>query len=130
MIYRSGYAADTAKHAYVRQSYQGVPFANAVANVAFNHENKVVAYGSSFVKPSEYIGLITWKASLIFIIMMLESINASKPTISQEQAVAAAEVALNGKYNNHPITLEYVRKPVSSVVVITHRIALTSYHSR
>ena len=29
----------------------GVPVANAVANVAFNKANKVVSFGSSFVKP-------------------------------------------------------------------------------
>ena len=44
---------DGAKHAYIRQRVNGVPFANAVANVAFNDEDKVVAFGSSFVKPSE-----------------------------------------------------------------------------
>ena len=41
-----------AKHAYVHQRLNGVPFANAVANVAFNKDNKVVAFGSSFIKPS------------------------------------------------------------------------------
>ena len=30
----------------------GVPVANAVANIAFNNANKVVSFGSSFVKPS------------------------------------------------------------------------------
>ncbi len=29
----------------------GIPIANAVANVAFNKANKVVSFGSSFVKP-------------------------------------------------------------------------------
>ena len=33
----------------------GVPVANAVANVAFNNDDKVVAFGSSFVQPSEYM---------------------------------------------------------------------------
>jgi len=35
-------------------SQDGVPFANAVANVAFNQDNKVIAFGSSFVKPGEF----------------------------------------------------------------------------
>lgn len=29
----------------------GIPVANAVANVAFNHDDKVVSFGSSFVTP-------------------------------------------------------------------------------
>ena len=32
-------------------SQNGIPIANAVANVAFNKANKVVSFGSSFVKP-------------------------------------------------------------------------------
>jgi extracellular elastinolytic metalloproteinase len=52
VLYRSGYSAETAKHAYVKQTHENISFANAVANVAFNHENKVVAFGSSFVNPS------------------------------------------------------------------------------
>ena len=41
------------RHAYIQQKLNGVPFANAVANVAFNKDDKVVAFGSSFVKPGE-----------------------------------------------------------------------------
>jgi extracellular elastinolytic metalloproteinase len=51
--YRSGYSAETAKHAYMNQIHENIPFANAVANVAFNHENKVVAFGTSFVESCE-----------------------------------------------------------------------------
>jgi extracellular elastinolytic metalloproteinase len=32
---------------------EDIPFANAVANVALNKDNKVVAFGSSFVQPSK-----------------------------------------------------------------------------
>jgi len=34
-------------------SQNGIPIANAAANVAFNQDNKVVAFGSSFVQPSK-----------------------------------------------------------------------------
>lgn len=44
--------ADEIKHAYIQQKVNGVPYANAVANVAFNKDDKVVAFGSSFVKSS------------------------------------------------------------------------------
>ena len=42
------------KNAYTNlRSQDGVPLANAVANVAFNKDNKVVSFGSSFIKPSK-----------------------------------------------------------------------------
>lgn len=75
--FKSGFSGEAAAHAYVRQqivsvhqrvagggksnadrTYQdGVPVANAVANVAFNHAGKVVAFGSSFVKPCKCLRL-------------------------------------------------------------------------
>jgi extracellular elastinolytic metalloproteinase len=61
-----------------------------VANVAFNSQNKLTAFGSSFVKTS--------------------NIASSTPKISQEQAISVAEGALGGKYNKKPIGLEYVRQ--------------------
>ncbi|KAF8056609.1 Fungalysin metallopeptidase-domain-containing protein [Lyophyllum atratum] len=101
--YRTGYSAESAKHAYVTQVHDGIPFANAVANIAYNHENKVVAFGSSFVKP--------------------KSIAASTPTVSADEAITKAEEALDGKYNQHPTTLEYLAKDDGSVV-LTHVIQI------
>jgi len=46
-------------------------------------------------------------------------IASSKPTITVEQAIANAEKILDGKYNDHPATLEYVAKEDLSVV-LTH----------
>ncbi|KAF9057048.1 Fungalysin metallopeptidase-domain-containing protein [Panaeolus papilionaceus] len=97
--FRSGFEGDVAHHAFLRQTHDGVPFANAVANVAFNKANKVVSFGSSFVKP--------------------KSIGSSKPTLSADQAIAAAEKTLDGKFNDHPTTLEYVVK-ADSTAVLTH----------
>jgi hypothetical protein len=53
MKYYSGSSGKTVKNTYLTQMYDGVHFANAVANVAFNRDGKVVAFGSSFVKPSQ-----------------------------------------------------------------------------
>ncbi|TFK49223.1 hypothetical protein OE88DRAFT_1713503 [Heliocybe sulcata] len=86
--YKSGYDADMHSVAYVKQHHDGVAFANAVANVAFGKDNKVVAFGSSFVNPT--------------------SIAASTPSISVEDAIASAESTLGGKYNDWPATLEYL----------------------
>ncbi|KAF9460271.1 Fungalysin metallopeptidase-domain-containing protein [Collybia nuda] len=101
--FRTGYAAEAASHAYVSQVHDGVPFANAVANVAFNHDNKVVAFGSSFVTP--------------------KTIASSQPTVSLDDAIATAEKALDGKFNDHPATIEFFAKDDDSVV-LTHVIQI------
>ncbi|KAF5380174.1 hypothetical protein D9615_006215 [Tricholomella constricta] len=101
--FRTGYTAESAKHAYVSQVHDGIPFANAVANIAYNHDDKVVAFGSSFVKPT--------------------SIASSTPSVSLEAAIAKAEEALDGKFNSHPATLEYLAKDDGSVV-LTHVIQI------
>ncbi|KAF4616615.1 hypothetical protein D9613_008897 [Agrocybe pediades] len=99
ITFKSGFSGESAKHAYIKQIHDGVPFANAVANVAFNHDNKVVSFGSSFVKPKK--------------------VAPSKPTLTVEEAIAAAEKTLGGKYNDHPATLEYVVK-ADNTAVLTH----------
>ncbi|KAG5637554.1 hypothetical protein H0H81_004185 [Sphagnurus paluster] len=96
--FKSGYSTPSTKVAYVKQAHNGVPFANAVANVAWKG-NKVVSFGSSFVKSKK--------------------IAPSTPTIPVEAAVTAAEAALEGKYNNHPASLEYLARPDGSVS-LTH----------
>ncbi|PFH46758.1 hypothetical protein AMATHDRAFT_88134 [Amanita thiersii Skay4041] len=85
---KSSFTADDIKHVYIRQTHADIPFANAVANVAFNGEDKVVAFGSSFVEPS--------------------SIAPPKPTISFADAIATAESTLSGKYTGSPMALRYV----------------------
>ncbi|KAJ6620189.1 Fungalysin metallopeptidase-domain-containing protein [Mycena sp. CBHHK59/15] len=88
VTFKSGFAGEVSEHAFVRQTIAGIPVANAVANVAFNNANKVVAFGSSFVKPT--------------------SVASSKPTISLEDAISVAEDALGGTFNEHPPTLEFL----------------------
>ncbi|KAF9056986.1 Fungalysin metallopeptidase-domain-containing protein [Panaeolus papilionaceus] len=97
--FRTGFSGGVSKHAFLTQSHDGVPFANAVANVAFNHDNKVVSFGSSFVNP--------------------KSITSATPTIALSAAISSAEKALGGTFNNHPPTLEFFVKP-DSTAVLTH----------
>ncbi|KAH8107793.1 Fungalysin metallopeptidase-domain-containing protein [Cristinia sonorae] len=97
--FKSGFASDVTKHAFVRQQINGVPVANAVANVAFNNDNKVVSFGSSFVKPN--------------------SVPSSTPSVTVDQAIAKAESALSGKFNEHPPSVEFVAKEDGSMA-LTH----------
>ncbi|TFY63997.1 hypothetical protein EVG20_g6103 [Dentipellis fragilis] len=99
VTFKSGFAGEAAQQAFVRQQHNGVPFANAVANVAFNNDGKVVAFGSSFVKPN--------------------SIPASAPSVSQAAAISAAENALGGTFNEHPPSVEYLALSDGSVA-LTH----------
>ncbi|PSS15399.1 hypothetical protein PHLCEN_2v3275 [Hermanssonia centrifuga] len=69
---------DVARYAYFKQTINGISVANAVANVALNKANKLVAIGSSFVQ--------NLKA------------NSAAPSISIHQAIATAESALNGTF--------------------------------
>ncbi|KAI0344183.1 hypothetical protein BDW22DRAFT_1137358 [Trametopsis cervina] len=95
VAYKSGFSGEAAHHGYVRQLVNGIPVANAVANVAFNQDNKLVAFGNSFVKPAK--------------------VAAATPSISVEQAISKAENALGGKYNDWPATLEYVAREDGSL---------------
>ncbi|KAF8694351.1 hypothetical protein AX14_002061 [Amanita brunnescens Koide BX004] len=96
---RSGYSGDVAKYAYIQQYYNGIPFANAVANVAYNQNNKVISFGSSFVNAT--------------------NIAPSQPTVSWQSVLPKIEESLGGQFNNHPPSLEYLVKPDSSVE-LTH----------
>lgn len=84
-LVHASYEGSSARYAYLRQHIQGIPVANAVANVAFNKDNKVVAFGSSFLQqvPKPPSGI---------------------PTIDVQNAIKTAESALGGRHvpDNHP----------------------------
>ncbi|KAF8909875.1 Fungalysin metallopeptidase-domain-containing protein [Mucidula mucida] len=98
VAYRAGFTGEVSSHAYLRQSHDGVPFANAVANVAMQN-NKVVSYGSSFVTCS--------------------SIASSTPSVAVEDAITMAENMLGGTYNKWNSTLEYLVKE-DNTAALTH----------
>ncbi|KAF8608977.1 hypothetical protein BDV93DRAFT_486410 [Ceratobasidium sp. AG-I] len=105
--HKTGSGSDVAGHEYFRQMINGIPVANAVANVALRN-NKVVSYGASFVKP--------------------ESVASSNPTLTKEQAVAKAEASTGGKYNGWPTSVEYFAKD-SDHVVLTHVVQVQNAQS-
>ncbi|KAJ6579478.1 metalloprotease [Mycena vulgaris] len=106
--FKSGYSDDIAEYAYVKQQHNNIPFANAVANVAFT-KGKIVSFGNSFVKP--------------------ETIASSTPTVSVTAAISTAEMALGGTYNNIPTTLEYLVEPDNSVA-LAHTIQIQNREAK
>lgn len=108
--FRSSYSAQTARHVYMRQLHNGIPFSNAVANVALSYGNKVVAFGSSFVKPSASSSYFTRGCATNHSVVVVAKIASSTPKLTAEEAISKAEGLLDGKYNEWPTTLEYVVK--------------------
>ncbi|QRV93479.1 extracellular metalloproteinase MEP [Ceratobasidium sp. AG-Ba] len=94
----SGHTSDIASHEYFSQVFNGIPVANAVANVALVN-GAVVSFGSSFVKPT--------------------NIASAQPAMSPSEAISAAQLALGGEYNGWPTSLEYFAKDDGSLV-LTH----------
>ncbi|CAE7145090.1 unnamed protein product [Rhizoctonia solani] len=105
--HKSGSNSDVTEHEYFRQQLNGIPVANAVANVALKN-NKVVSYGASFVKP--------------------KSIAPTTATLTKEQAIAKAEAATGGKYNQWPTAIEYFAKD-SDHVVLSHVVQVQNAES-
>ncbi len=103
---------------YTMRVQNGVPIANAVANVAFNKANQVVSFGSSFVNTSTHL-----PESANIDAPILRNVSASvpstTPSISLEDAISTAESQLSGKFNEHPATLEFVAQKDGSLA-LTH----------
>ncbi|KAH9010332.1 Fungalysin metallopeptidase-domain-containing protein [Lactarius hengduanensis] len=103
-----------AHHVFLAQKINGVPVANAVANVAFNKHGKVSSFSSSFVEHSSSADI--------------------NPSVSLDDAIATAEKTLYGTYNRHPPTLEFVVKPcgfaaLTHVIQIYNKTAGTWYEA-
>ncbi|KAM5541103.1 hypothetical protein V8D89_005236 [Ganoderma adspersum] len=103
LAYRTGYSNDAVQHAYIQQQINGIPVANAVANVAFNKANKVVSFGSSFVKPS--------------------NVPSTVPSVSAADAISKAEGELGGTYNGSQTKIEFVARQDGSVS-LTHAVQI------
>ncbi|KAI0341434.1 hypothetical protein BDW22DRAFT_303716 [Trametopsis cervina] len=104
----SAFKGESASHAYIQQQINGIRVANAFANVAFNKENKVIAFGSSFIRNAK--------------------ISSAEPTIPVHEAILIAEQHLGGKYDNiaYPApSLQYVARDSQSLA-LTHVFHVTN----
>ncbi|KAK0185335.1 Fungalysin metallopeptidase-domain-containing protein [Armillaria mellea] len=79
IMYNAGHTAENdMSYAYAKQYHDGVPFANAVANVAFKN-GKAVSLGSSFVDTS--------------------NIASSQPSVALDSIISKVEDAFNATYS-------------------------------
>ncbi|KAF8601974.1 hypothetical protein BDV93DRAFT_474962 [Ceratobasidium sp. AG-I] len=100
LIRKTGHSSDAVANEYFRQQFNGIPVANAVANVAIK-DDKVVSFGASFVKP--------------------KSVASATATFPKQNAIAKAESTTGAKYNSVATGLEYFAKDTDHVV-LTHTI--------
>ncbi|KAL0062583.1 hypothetical protein AAF712_010517 [Marasmius tenuissimus] len=98
IAFKSGYTSnDGVTFGYAKQSHNGISFINAVANVAFK-DNKVVAFGSSFVP--------------------INKIADSNPTVDVNTVIPKVEEVLQGKKNEIELSLEYLVQEDGSVALV------------
>ncbi|PBK65354.1 metalloprotease [Armillaria solidipes] len=96
VMYNSGHTAENdMSYAYAKQYHDGVPFANAVANVAFKNGN-AVSLGSSFVDTS--------------------NIASSQPTVTLVSIISKVEDAFTATYSGIN-SLEYFALADGSVAL-------------
>ncbi|CAE7187139.1 unnamed protein product, partial [Rhizoctonia solani] len=104
---KSGHSSDMTANEYFRQIINNIPIANAVANVALKGD-RVVSFGTSFVNP--------------------KSVAGSTPRLTEINAIANAEAALGGIYNDRPVLLEYFVKD-SHHIVLTYVVEVRNYET-
>ncbi|KAK0439964.1 Fungalysin metallopeptidase-domain-containing protein [Desarmillaria tabescens] len=98
VAYSSGHTAENGmSYAYAKQYHDGVPLANAVANVAFKN-GKAVVFGSSFVDTS--------------------NIASSAPSIAIDSMISKVEDAFSATYSGMN-SLEYLVQSDGSIA-LTH----------
>lgn len=100
VAWRSGFTEGATGHAYLRQQHDGVPFSNAVCNMAIQ-DGKVVSWGTSLVD----IGSA--------------KIAPSTPSLKWTEVLPSVEEQLGANKNEQDPTLEYFVKEDGSIA-LTH----------
>uniref|UniRef100_A0A0W0FV15 Extracellular metalloproteinase n=2 Tax=Moniliophthora roreri TaxID=221103 RepID=A0A0W0FV15_MONRR len=106
LSWKAGYTVNDRQYGYARQEHDGIPFANAVANVVLKN-GRMASFGSSFVDTS--------------------NIADSKPTHDLQEAVKNAEDAMSGTHDGFEPSIEYLARPDGSVA-LTYVIQVRNDH--
>ncbi|KAK1231074.1 hypothetical protein PQX77_005821 [Marasmius sp. AFHP31] len=97
LSFQSGYTSGDTDFGYITQQHEGIPFANAVANVVVK-DSKLVSIGSSFVET--------------------KNIASPEPTFGVAEAIKVVEDAVDGTHvSNVDPDLEYLARPDGSVAL-------------
>ncbi|KZW02695.1 hypothetical protein EXIGLDRAFT_732940 [Exidia glandulosa HHB12029] len=105
MSIRSSYAGPHSSHVYVKQRVNGIPVANAVANVALNSKGDVVSFASNFIKVSGFAAPST------------------KAKITADAAIDHAAKALGGRHTGRAPELEFLATE-DGTLALTHAVRL------
>ncbi|KAJ7799933.1 Fungalysin metallopeptidase-domain-containing protein [Mycena olivaceomarginata] len=105
IYFKCSCAGEVSDHVFVRQAIDGISVANALTNVAFNKDDKLL-------RANQY-AFSSFPGS--FAHMSLANVASSTPTFSLEDAIASAEQTIDGTFNEHPPTLEFLALEVGSV---------------
>ncbi|PPQ81903.1 hypothetical protein CVT24_009473 [Panaeolus cyanescens] len=98
ITWTSGFMSEKTRVAYMKQSFNGIPVSNAVANVVFDGTDQVFAYASSFVNAT--------------------SIADPKPTFSWRSVLPDLERRLDSALlEEEEATLEYLARDDGSVAL-------------
>jgi len=91
------YTTTHADIAYMKQYFEGIPFANTAANVAYKGD-RMMSFSSNFISFDASVYPCFWFIEL-GLIFLPAKMPATKPTISLESALPDIETALGGVAN-------------------------------
>ncbi|PPR02915.1 hypothetical protein CVT24_012208 [Panaeolus cyanescens] len=100
VVWSSGAFSDNTRVAYLKQSINGIPVANAVASIAFDANDNVVTFSSSFVNVDS------------------ARIASSEPTFAWKSIVADLEGKLDSSLLNDDAILQYFSKDDGSMALV------------
>ncbi|KAG8910590.1 hypothetical protein FRC01_006247 [Tulasnella sp. 417] len=115
---RSGHTNDIGvTHVYLHQLFNGIPVTNGVANVSFDKDGKVAAFGSNMVKPGTHgdHGARSKARLTTGAFSHADQISPATPALPETVAIQSAVASLGiPYYDDIPVTLSYVLQPAPS----------------
>jgi extracellular elastinolytic metalloproteinase len=122
----AAFEGEVASHAFIKQRVNNITVANAVANVAFDKNNRVIAFGTSFVSTGGFLFLSSGcTPNTVFLMLIvpnpLARTSPALPTVPVNDAIATAEEYLDGTYDStkYPApSLQYLAQEDGTLALI------------